>query len=93
MASLSKLVFPLLMLFFGGSGALASHCGLVSGSQYWDCKAIENRNCGLSEDYQTCQAILGKSCALANDYWLCRGIVEKNCAIASDYWFCRAVVY
>ncbi|MCC7402872.1 MAG: hypothetical protein IT288_00605 [Bdellovibrionales bacterium] len=78
--------------------AQADNCGRVSGQNYWTCRAIAQRSCGLavsnSEGYQLCQGVTRNNCVLAGAKALtCQAITTKSCsmAIGEDYWLCVAL--
>ena len=91
---------PLTGVGLGLAGqSAASACGLVERDQYWFCKAIEGRSCGLTSDpqqYWLCKGLLERQCGLiesGDGYRLCHGLTTRNCGvIAGDgYWLCKGI--
>lgn len=82
-------------------GALqaGSACGAVERNQYWFCKALEERNCGLisgSDEYWFCKGLVEKQCGLIEGagYRFCHAVTTRNCdEIGGDgYWLCRGLL-
>ena len=80
---------------------VVENCSLVADEEYWMCKGLTERNCGLvrgDKEYWKCKALTTGDCGLSktnNDYWFCKGITESNCGVIQsnlDYWMCRGIV-
>ena len=77
-----------------------SACGVVEQSQYWFCKALEDKNCGLvsgSDEYWFCKGVVEKQCGLIEGsgyYRFCHAVTTRNCdEIGGDgYWLCRGLL-
>jgi hypothetical protein len=82
-----------------GASQAQSACGLVEQDQYWFCKALEDRTCGLvsgSDEYWFCKGLVEKQCGLIQGagYRFCHAVTARNCdEIGGDgYWLCRGLL-
>ncbi|MBI2604932.1 MAG: hypothetical protein HYW49_02510 [Deltaproteobacteria bacterium] len=74
-----RLFLVLTAIVYSHSAAIAANCSLTTGSDYWLCRGITEKDCSLAK--------------YGSDNWLCRGITEKNCELTSgnNYWLCKGI--
>jgi hypothetical protein len=80
------------------AGLVNGNCSVAPASDYWFCRAINDRLCSLiraPDDFWLCRAVTTPMCSVArgDGYRLCQGVVGGDCRIAPrpQIWFCAAL--